>query len=114
MSTQALDGPPDAQWFDGVRYHVPSSTRAHTTYLVELTDYSRNGSCQCEHFMTRLGPLLARRITPAQAIDQKLVKIKKGSHPEDALRCQHIIAARRQFTDEVLLAITRKFTRKRT
>jgi hypothetical protein len=111
MSTQALDGPIDARWFDGVRYHVPSSTRPLDNYLVELTDYAGNGSCQCEHFQTRLGPLLSRRITPHQAIDRKLVKVKKTDHPEDALRCKHIIAARRQFTDEVLAAITRKFKR---
>jgi hypothetical protein len=111
MSTIALDGAPDARWYDGVRYHVPSSTRPHITYLVELTDYTCNGTCQCEHFHTRLGPLLSRRITPQQAIARKLVKVKKTDHPEDALRCQHIIAARRQFTDEVISAITRKFKR---
>lgn len=109
-----IDEPAGAEWFDGVRYHVPSASRPHVTYLVELTDYGCNGSCQCEAFQFNLGPLLARRMTPAQAIEQKLVKIKKGTPVEDALRCPHIISARRTFAQEVLVAITRKFKRTRT
>jgi hypothetical protein len=32
---------------------------------------------------------------------------------EDALRCQHILTARRTFTQEVLQAITKKYQRTR-
>lgn len=112
MSSMHIDEPPGAEWFDGVRYHVPSNTRPLITYLVELTDYECNGSCQCEAFQFNLAPLLARRMTPARAVEAKLVKIKKGTLIEDALRCPHIMSARRTFAQQVLEAITRKFKRR--
>jgi hypothetical protein len=98
MSTTQLDQPDPANVYDcALRLTVASSSRPHETHLVDLDCYSMNGRCDCEHFTCRLEPLLARQITPEQAVAQGLVKLKKDQRTEDVLRCKHIVEAYRQF-----------------
>lgn len=110
MSTVALEPADPAVPFDTpLRFHVRSRSRAHDTYLIDLADYKGNGTCQCSDFQMRLEPLLRRGITAAQALEAKMVRLSnsKGDtkEPEDALRCWHIIHARRQFTDDAIAAL---------
>lgn len=97
--------------FDNIyRWLVDSRSKPGETYLVELLSYERNGICQCPDFACRMEPLLALLIPPEQATSPeyvrektagqyKSVKLKPGKHPKDALRCDHIIEARRAFCD---------------
>lgn len=90
-----------------LRYMVPSTRRPKDPpYLVQLDSYGGNGQCCCKHFLMRLEPLLARAVTPQQAVDEGLVKLKENRHVEDALRCEHILTARSQFCDAVIKAIS--------
>jgi hypothetical protein len=94
------------QFDSALRYHVNSRKKAKVTYLIELDAYNFNGICQCEDFVFNKEKHLRRGITPEQAVMQGLVKIekdKKGEFKkpiEDALRCVHIIAADRQFSED--------------
>jgi len=80
----------------------------HDTFLVELDSYGGNGECQCEDFTMRMEPLLRRGITAEQALTQKLIRLREGQEPEDALRCWHIRHARSQFCDDVIAAMAQK------
>lgn len=83
---------PEPQRYDGpLRYWVWSRTRPGVKYLVELDSYRYNGECQCEAFKFGMEPLLRRGFTPAQAVREKLVRLKENQRPQDALRCPHII-----------------------
>ncbi len=106
--TTPLDKPELPTWKDGIRYTVPSRSDPHETHLVELTDYSGNGSCSCTDFDTRFRPLLSRMVTTEQALEEKLVRLREYQRPCDALRCWHIIQGRDKFTNEVLAAIAAK------
>ena len=107
MSVQQIDDPDPTEVYDcATRFTVPSETRPHETHMVELADYDANGSCSCEHFKIRLEPLLSRRISPQNAIAQGAVTLKKNQHPDDALRCKHIIEAYRQIGPICVRAIT--------
>ena len=113
MSVTALDEADPAVPFDApLRFHVNSRTDAHVTYVVELDAYAGNGRCACTDFQIRFEPLLRRGMTPAQAVAGKFVRLtnKQGEQkdPADALRCWHLIHARRQFTDDVIAAMGRK------
>lgn len=93
--------------FDGpLRYNVNSFHNVNDPpYLVQLDDYSGNGSCQCRHFAMRCEPLLRRRISPEDAVASGQIKLKENRHVEDALRCEHLITARNQFCDDVIARI---------
>ena len=105
MSTVQID-PSEVVKYDGpLRFLVRSRTQPHDHYAVELDAYGGNGSCACDHFTCRLGPLLARRVTPEQAVAEKLVKLKKDQDPRDSLRCWHLIEARRTYTDDTIKAV---------
>lgn len=93
---------------DGITYRIASRTNPHETYLVSLLDFGGNGSCQCTDFCTRRAPLLSRMVKPEEAIEMKRIKIKAGGDARDALRCFHIVEARRQFCDDLLKAIAEK------
>ena len=80
----------------------------HDTYLVGLSEYNGTGICQCEDFVMRFESLLRRGITAEQALAQKLVRLREGQEPEDALRCWHIRHARSQFADDVISAMARQ------
>jgi hypothetical protein len=95
---------PAVHWDGPLRLTVASESRAHETYLVELDSFAGNGECVCEHFTCRLRPLLELRFTAAQAIEAAQVRLRPGQHPEDALRCKHIINARRVFCDRAISA----------
>ena len=104
-----IDKPTEAENHDdAVRYRVASRSNPHESYLVDLTDYSGNGTCQCKHFQCRLEPLLARMITPEKAVADRLVTLLPKQQVEDALRCGHICEARNKFTTDVLNAINEK------
>lgn len=103
----ALEQMDPAQHYDHtLRFQVKSRTDPHVTYLCELDAYSGNGRCTCMDFATRKEPLLARRVTPEQAIEQKLVKMPKTGRISDALRCAHLIDARDQLASAVIRAIS--------
>ena len=119
MSVMALEPQDPAVVFDSpLRYHVRSRTNPHDTYLVGLSEYNGNGICQCTDYAVRFEPLLRRGITPEQALAGKLVRLTnaKGDQKDaaDALRCWHIIWARRQFTDDVIAAMSKKDTKNET
>ena len=115
MTAIPLDFANPATRFDAVlRYHVPSRTRGHETYLVELDAYSGNGCCQCKDFVCNFEPILSRMIKSAEAIDRKLVKVRKGKRPEDALRCWHIVEARAMFADDAISAFHSAELKRRT
>ena len=107
----AIDQPKPAENYDGIRYQVPSATKPHEAYCVELDSYSGNGECSCPSFDFRLRPLLARLYTPERAVKEGLIKLKPGQRIADALRCRHIIEARQTFTDDVVAAIAAKHKR---
>ena len=87
---------------------MPSRTNPHEHYLVDLTAYNGQGQCQCKHFECRLAPLLSRLVKPETAVAEGLVHLKPGQREEDALRCEHIMEARRTFTSDVLARIVER------
>lgn len=109
MSTTSLEqAAPAVVYDDALRFTIPSRSKAHETHMVDLGAYDCNGQCDCIHFATKMEPLLRRQITAAQAIEQGLLKTKRCTtqHPEDVLRCYHIVDARRQFATLACRAIT--------
>ena len=113
MSRVVVKLPEHPENGDGITYRVPSRRKPkpgkeRETYHVELTGYRGNGQCTCPSFLFRLSGFLSRLVAPEVAVEQGLVKLKKGQDPRDALRCPHIVEARRQFTDDVLRAIAEK------
>lgn len=108
MPTEQLDHPDPAKIYDlAMRFTVPSRTRPGETHLVDLDCYSLNGMCSCENFQFNLEPLLARGITPEEAVASGAIKPKKNQHPDDALRCSHIVDAYRQFAIVAARAISK-------
>lgn len=97
-----------ASEFDRLRYTVPSSEPGKSPYLVELDAYGGNGGCCCPDFTCRFEPILKKGISPSLALEQVLVKQRPGRHPDDVLRCRHILHARSQFCDDVLAAIKKE------
>lgn len=77
---------------------------------MELDAYDANGMCSCESFACNFGPLLAKRYAPDQALAEGLVTLKRkghpDKHPDDALRCKHIIEAYRQIGPICVRAIS--------
>jgi hypothetical protein len=107
VSTQALDHEDPAVIYDcAMRFTIPSRSRANETHIVDLDCYSLNGKCSCEHFQFNLEPLLARQATPEDAISSGAIKLRKNQHPDDALRCNHIVDAYRQFSVVAARAIS--------
>lgn len=98
MTTTQLDPAAPAEVYDeALRWLIPSRSNPHETYLVELCALPGYDVCQCLHFATKLGPLLARGITPERAVADGLVKIKKWERAEQALQCYHIREANYRF-----------------
>lgn len=102
LSVGAYDSP--------LRYFVPSRRPNGGTYLIELDAYTGNGTCQCKDFAIRFEPLLKRGFTPQMALDSGLVELPEHKHPEDALRCEHIVTARRRAIDD-MIRVYRQFFR---
>lgn len=88
-----------------LRYHVASRRNGVEPYLVELNAHGGNGCCQCEDFACRMEPLLSRGLSPKQAVQGELIALPDGRDPRDALRCHHIVEARRAFADDLIAAI---------
>lgn len=104
----ALDQMDPAVFYDAtLRFTVRSRTDPHATYLCELDAYGGTGKCSCMDFVTRKEPLLARRVTPEQAIERKLVKTPKSGRISDALRCAHLVDARDQLASSVIRALVK-------
>ena len=61
------------------------------THLVDIAMHAGNGSCSCEHFHYALGPI-----------------VRAGTRRGDRTRCQHIIVARRAFTDWMIQTLGKK------
>ncbi len=100
MSTQQIDRPAQPHPFDcATTFKVPSDSRPHEEHQIELADYNANGTCSCESFW-KFNALLSRGYTPERALSEGLVTLKRkglpDKHPDDALRCKHIIEAYRQ------------------
>jgi len=94
-----------------LRYQVPSRKRKGFTHTVEIDAYGGNGVCSCMDCATRMEPLLKKGLTGEQAYEMGLVpkEFKPWQNgPEDSLRCFHIIAARRRFTDDVIAAVIKQ------
>ena len=98
MSAAELDRSSGARTYDStLRWHVPSHSNPHETYLVDLASFNGNGECQCKNFETRRRPFLVRGWTAARALEAGLpdvnvrkIELEPGQRPEDALRCKHI------------------------
>ena len=104
----ALDQMDPAEHYDAtLRFTVRSRTDPHATYLCELDAYAGTGRCSCMDFVTRKEPLLAKRMTPEQAVEQKLVKRPKSGRISDALRCAHLIDSRDQLASSVIRALVK-------
>lgn len=104
----AIEQSAPAEFYDAtLRFQVQSRSEAHVTYLCELDAYNGTGRCSCPDFTIRKEPLLARRVTAEQAIEQKLVKIPKTGRISDALRCAHIIDSRDQLATYVIRALAK-------
>lgn len=102
----ALEQMDPAVFYDHtLRFTVPSRSDPHAVYVVQLDSYSGNGECTCMDFETRKRPLLARRVTPEQAYQQKQAKIGPTGRISDCLRCGHIIDARDQLATAVIKTI---------
>lgn len=107
MSTQQLDTPDPAVIYDcAMRFTIASQSRANETHMVDLDCYSLNGMCSCEHFQFNLQPCLAKGMNATQAIETGAIKLKRDQHPDDALRCKHIVEAYRQFAVVAARAIS--------
>ncbi len=99
MPSFQIDQPTPASVFDcALRFTMPSRSRPHEAHMVDLDAYELNGRCSCEHFQFKLEPFLASFATADSAVAAGLVKLRKNQHPDDALRCQHIVDAYRQFS----------------
>lgn len=80
-----------AEPFDSaLRWIIASDSNPHESYVVELHTPPGYSICSCMHFECRLKPILARGITPEEAVQQGLVVLKKGQRVENALKCKHI------------------------
>ena len=101
--------PAPAEAHDNVmRWHVASRTTSSDTYLVDISSYAGNGTCQCPDFACRFAPILSRAITAEQALAQGLVHLRPYhfGDPKNVLRCAHIMRARGDFADAMIRAIT--------
>lgn len=78
-----------------LRYLADSRSRTGVQHCVELDLYGGNGGCTCEDFTFRLEPILRAGAVP---------KDFEG----DALRCAHIVAARRKLADDIIAAVVHK------
>jgi len=98
-----------ATWFEGVRYHVKSSTKPGETYLCELHLYRGNGVCQCPWFVKGLEKWLRRGYDGERALAEGKVKlIYEGQRPDQALMCKHLIDSHWRFERQVMDAIVEK------
>lgn len=91
MSTVPIDDSEPAKLYDdALRWEIPSRSNPHEVHIVELNAQPGYSICTCMHFQCRLLPLLARGVTPEQAVAQGLVKLAPRQRTEDSLKCQHI------------------------
>jgi hypothetical protein len=82
--------------YERLRYHVQSRREASQgvdPWLVDIGSYGGLGRCTCEHF--------------TMTIAKEIKKLKAAGEfkPNDSLRCQHIICARRYAFDELLASL---------
>lgn len=77
-------------------YYVQSSRAGHEPHQVNLGAHYGNGSCNCEHFLYRFADLAEHR-SPED----------REANP-DALRCDHIMEARRYLLDETIARLLRQ------
>lgn len=96
MAPSRPNSPPVEGFDHPLEFLIPSRSRPGEVHKCELRAYGRNGMCSCPDFTIRFEPLLRRGLTPKQALDQGLVKIRKGYDPRDCLRCAHLVEAYRQ------------------
>jgi hypothetical protein len=101
--------PAEADAYDtAMRWHVESRTANSETYLVDISSYAGNGTCQCPDFKCRFEPILSRLITPEQALTEGLVHLRPYhfGQAKNVLRCAHIMRARGDFADAMIRALT--------
>jgi len=70
-------------------YEVKSESEKDVKYIVDLLDNDGLGGCNCKNFLMSKLPRFERN----------------GRIPFESLRCKHIVAARCQFTDAIILGI---------
>lgn len=79
---------------EALRYHVQSSSKPQSPYMVDLSLNNGNGACQCADWITR-----------------RNIAIKGGSPLfTRATSCKHVLAARRYFTVTTLTEMARLVT----
>lgn len=85
------------QLYDNIlRYLVESSSRDDIKHLVELDANGGLGKCSCEHFSIRVQS-----------------KIDAGEKWTEEMRCIHIRAARRFFTDLIIKKLSQDEAKKK-
>lgn len=105
MTTRVDDAPAAEPFDDALRWIIASDTNPHESYVVELHSPPGFSVCQCKHFECRLGPLLARQVSPEEAVASGAVKLKEGARIEDALKCKHILDAEKRLARSVVKAM---------
>ena len=105
MTTRLDDTAPAVLYDDSLRWIIPSDSDPHASYVVELHSPPGYSVCQCPHFQCRLEPLLARGMTPAEAVARGLVKPAHKQRTEDALKCKHILDAEKRLALAVIRSL---------
>ena len=89
---------------DALRFQVPSRSEPDE-HLVDLGAYRGAGRCDCMDFATRFEPLIARGVSPEDAVARGLVKLRDYQlGPEDALSCWHLVQGRRRVARHFIAA----------
>jgi hypothetical protein len=108
MTTRLEDTAPAKLYDNALRWEIPSDSDPHAVYVVELHGAPGFSVYTCKHFECRLGPLLARGVSPEQALAEGLVKLcYPGQRDEDALKCKHVLDAEKRFALAAIASLSR-------
>lgn len=69
-------------------------------YLVDVSSYEGTGRCSCQHYLTRIEPLIRRGRKPEEAIEAGVLKLQPFHQgPWEAFICYHLFRARQALVD---------------
>ena len=105
MSQTRIDDSEPAQPYDcALRWLIPSRSDPHVSYVVELDEPPGYSVCQCDDYAIRFGPLLAKGISPKQALQRGLVKQRCWQQADEVLKCWHILDAEKRLARSTIRA----------